>query len=480
MLDDDHDGYISATELEEWFRDEAFIDNRLFSPQLNGVTNIQQLALYFLRTVDRDKDDKLSYDDLKAYCDGMNEEEIDDLAQSMVSVNDERKRKAVSKVFVAIDQQGKGYWNEEDAERFIQNEALYQAKRGATVEQCDAGVRDMRSRLVPAPVDGAAQSARVVSVDQLCDFFASWPLREIRKHTEELVTSAIAKQRAMTLQVIKQRRLSRSDNSSGPGSARSQSRSRMSSAGEESEMLEGILQSLSPREADDVSREPHQQSLHVSFVPGDSTDEPVHVNIHPNSSPSSQPLTINLPPISLSDLLQQMVVLYDEIASLNAQQREMNDEWRRLDDRLLAIDSSRLTITQSLNDIQAELTAAHQKHVNTTKQRNHNEDKLKSVLKRYEEVAEEGHRLAREIELCRETRVSMRAEVEALANMAKQLPEHSKVIERSVAEEKAKLEAATKAQNDAKAMIAMLQLELTAQERANGGAGGASAGKAAG
>ena len=174
----------------------------------------------------------------------------------------------------------------------------------------------------------------------------------------------------------------------------------------------------------------------------------------------------------MSDLLQQMVVLYDEIASLNAQQREMNDEWRRLDDRLMSIDSSRLNISQSLNDIQAELTAAHQKHVNTTKQRNNNEDKLKAVLKRYEEIAEEGHRLAREIELVRETRVSMRAEVDALANMAKQLPEHSKVIERSVAEVKAKLEAATKAQNDAKAMIAMLQLELTAQEKANGGTGG--------
>ena len=472
VLDDDHDGYITATELEEWFRDEVFIDNRLFSPQLNGVTNTHQLALSFLRTVDRDRDDKLSYDDLKAYCDGMSTEDIDELAQSVVSVNQDKKEKAIGKVFTAIDQQAQGYWNEEDAERFIQNEALYQAKRGATEEDCEAGIQDMRSRLLPPAVEGAAPSARVVTVDQLCDFFASWPLREIRKHTEELVTSAIAKQRAMTLQVIKQRRLSRSDNSSGPGSARSMSRSRLSSAGEESEMLDGILQSLSPRETDDTSREPHQQPLHVSFQPGGSTGEAVHVSIEVNSSSHNAPLAISLPPISLSDLLQQMVVLYDEIASLNAQQREMNDEWRRLDDRLLSIDSSRLNITQSLNEIQAELTAAHQKHVTTTKQRNNNEDKLKSVLKRFEEVAEEGHRLAREIELCRETRVSMRAEVDALANMAKQLPEHSKVIERSVAEEKAKLEAATKAQNDAKAMIAMLQLELTAQERANGGGGG--------
>ena len=477
MLDDDHDGYISATELEEWFRDEAFIDNRLFSPHLNGVTNLHQLALSFLRTVDRDRDDRLSYDDLKAYCDGMNEAEIDDLAQSMLSVNEDKKHKAVSKVFAAIDQQGKGYWNEEDAERFIQCEAVYQAKRGATVEECEAGVRDMRSRLVPAPADGAARSERLVTVDQLCDFFASWPLREIRKHTEELVSSAIAKQRAITLQVIKQRRISRSDNSSGPGSGRSMSRSRMGSAGEESEMLEGILQSLSPREVDETNEveDGSREQLHVNFVPSGSTNEPVHVSIEPSNSlaPSPPPaLAISMPPMSLSDLLQQMVVLYDEIASLNAQQREMNDEWRRLDDRLVVIDNSRVNITQTLNDIQTELTAAHQKHVNTTKQRNNNEDKLKNILKRYEEIAEEGHRLAREIELCRETRVSMRAEVEALANMAKQLPEHSKVIERSVAEEKAKLEAATKAQNDAKAMIAMLQLELTAQERANGGGGG--------
>ena len=112
VLDDDHDGYISAMELEEWFRDEAFIDNRLFSPQLNGVTNAHQLALSFLRTVHRDKDERLSYDDLKAYCDGMREDEIDELAQSMTSANDSKKHAAVSKVFVAIDQQRKGYWSE--------------------------------------------------------------------------------------------------------------------------------------------------------------------------------------------------------------------------------------------------------------------------------------------------------------------------------------------------------------------------------
>ena len=342
---------------------------------------------------------------------------------------------------------------------------------GATVEQCELGVRDMRARLFPQ-VDGAPGSvAHVVTFDQLCDFFASWPLREIRKHTEELVSSALAKQRALTLQVIKQRRLSRSEISSAPGSARSMSRSRVSSAGEESEIMEEAFHSLSPRDRDDTSRDSHHQPLQINLVPSSgSGDALVHVSIEPASSSTRPALAISLPPLSLSDLLAQMVVLYDEIASLNAQQREMNDEWRRLDDQLMSIDSSRLNITQSLNDIQAELTAAHHKHVTTTKQRNNNEDKLNRVLKRYEEIAEEGHRLAREIELCRETRVSMKAEVDALANMAKQLPEHSKQIERSVADVKAKLEAATKAQNDAKAMIAMLQLELTAQEKASGGA----------
>ena len=103
VLDDDKDGFISAAELEEWFRDEAFLDNRLFSPHHNGVTSIHALAQSFLHSVDRDRDSKVSYDDLKAYTEGMKEEEIEDLAQSLVEVNEDKKRKACKKVFTAID-----------------------------------------------------------------------------------------------------------------------------------------------------------------------------------------------------------------------------------------------------------------------------------------------------------------------------------------------------------------------------------------
>ena len=150
-LDDDHDGFISASQLEDWFRDEAFIGNRLFSPHINGVTSIHQLAQSFLQRVDRDRDERVSYDDLKLYCDGMKEEEIEDLAQSLLFVSEEKKKKAVKKIFRAIDSSNKsaadrhsaqlmlsstsrsrlsavlrGYWTQEDAERFIQNEAQYQ------------------------------------------------------------------------------------------------------------------------------------------------------------------------------------------------------------------------------------------------------------------------------------------------------------------------------------------------------------------
>ena len=103
VLDDDKDGYITAAELEEWFRDEAFLDNRLFSPHHNGVTSIHALALSFLHSVDRDRDSKVSYEDLKAYTEGMKEEEITDLAQSLVEVNQDKKKKACKKVFTAID-----------------------------------------------------------------------------------------------------------------------------------------------------------------------------------------------------------------------------------------------------------------------------------------------------------------------------------------------------------------------------------------
>ena len=103
VLDDDKDGYITAAELEEWFRDEAFLDNRLFSPHHNGVTSIHALALSFLHSVDRDRDSKVSYDDLKAYTEGMKEEDITDLAQSIVEVNEEKKKRACKKVFLAID-----------------------------------------------------------------------------------------------------------------------------------------------------------------------------------------------------------------------------------------------------------------------------------------------------------------------------------------------------------------------------------------
>ena len=178
VLDDDKDGFITAAELEDWFRDEAFLDNRLFSPHHNGVTSIHALALSFLHSVDRDKDSKVSYDDLKAYTEGMKEEEIEDLAQSLVEVNEEKKKKACKKVFTAIDYNNQsatdtqplntaqplphykgapyhqpqpslsspltpslsrslsvcvtcvgvssGYWTQEDAERFIRNEVQYQ------------------------------------------------------------------------------------------------------------------------------------------------------------------------------------------------------------------------------------------------------------------------------------------------------------------------------------------------------------------
>lgn len=107
MLDDDKDGFITASELEEWFRDEAFLDNRLFSPHHNGVTSIHQLAQSFLHSVDRDHDERVSFDELKSYTEGMKEDEIEDLAQSLVSVNEDKKRKAIKKVFMAIDTNNK-------------------------------------------------------------------------------------------------------------------------------------------------------------------------------------------------------------------------------------------------------------------------------------------------------------------------------------------------------------------------------------
>ena len=59
----------------------------------------------------------------------------------------------------------------------------------------------------------------------------------------------------------------------------------------------------------------------------------------------------------------ELVLLHDETASLNAQQRQMNDERRLIDDQLMGIDSSRLIISQNLNELQAELSATHQKHM---------------------------------------------------------------------------------------------------------------------
>ena len=98
-------------------------------------------------------------------------------------------------------------------------------------------------------------SAPVVTFESLCAFFSTWPLREIRKHTEELVTSAWEKKRELTLQVIKQRRLSRSEVSSGgvESASASYSRSRFSSAGEEREMSEGGEMKGDPHNEEELS-----------------------------------------------------------------------------------------------------------------------------------------------------------------------------------------------------------------------------------
>ena len=543
VLDDDKDGYITAAELEDWFRDEAFLDNRLFSPHHNGVTSIHALALSFLHSVDRDRDDRVSYDDLKAYTEGMKEEEIQDLAQSLVEVGEEKKKKACKKVFQAIDTANQsdtsrahrgdrstlstaphtsrlrcarsGYWTVEDAERFIRNEVHYQMSRGATAEQCEHGVHDMRARLLPSPTapgaaslplaDGALSQpssapAPVVTFEALCAFFSTWPLREIRKHTEELVSSAMEKKRELTLQLVKQRRVSRSEVSSAgvESSSVSYSRSRFSSAGGEHEMAE---------EGETKDGVGHPDELHdgepllsVSMQPAlHAAGEPISVSISPaprtsqtlssssssslsssasSSSGFSRPtLALSLPPAALSDLLSQMTVLHDEVSSLNAHQRALNEESRRISDRLMSVDSSRLTISTALNDIQTELTSNHQKHVTTTAARTNNEEKLKATLKRFEECAEEGHRLAREVEVCRETLVSMKTEVNDLAKASKQVPDHLKALDKSVADETPKLQAATKAHKDAQHMINMLESELSAQERALQGAGGGGGGQ---
>ena len=175
-----------------------------------------------------------------------------------------------------------------------------------------------------------------------------------------------------------------------------------------------------------------------------------------------------------------MAVLHDEISSLNAQQRQMNEDGRRMSDRLLSIDSSRLAISNGLNDIQAELTANHARHVSTTTARTNNEEKLKAVLKRFQECSEEGHRLAREVEVCRETSVSMKQSINELGKASKQVPDHLKALAQSVLDENAKLQMSTKVHKDAQHMIAMLESEVAAQEKAmQGGAGGGAQGQAA-
>ena len=340
----------------------------------------------------------------------------------------------------------------------------------------------------------------MVTFESLCAFFSTWPLREIRRHTESLVSSAMEKKRELTLQLVKQRRLSRSEVSSAgaESSSVSYSRSRFSSAGGEHEMAEegeekdGIDRTDESHPADAASE---HRLLSVTVKPGSQADtEPISVSISPapqsslstassfsssaSSSGFSRPaLALSLPPAALSDLLAQMSVLHDEISSVNAHQRAMNDESRRIADRLLSVDSSRLTISNALNDIQTELTGLHHKHVATTATRTNNEEKLKATLKRFEECAEEGHRLAREIEVCRETLVSMKTEVNDLAKASKQVPDHLKALDRSVAEESAKLQVATKAHKDAQHMINMLESELSAQERAMQGEGAAGGGQ---
>ena len=317
----------------------------------------------------------------------------------------------------------------------------------------------------------------VVTFESLCAFFSTWPLREIRRHTEELVSSAWEKKRELTLQVIKQRRLSRSEvSSAGAESASaSYSRSRFSSAGEEQEMSEGKeMKGDFSNDEESTNSQQQKPSLlgegHSGADHGNGTGEPYSISISsatrssshslpvssafkssssssslsssPSSSSSTRPLTLTLPPAALSDLLAQMAVLHDEISSLNAQQRQMNEDSRRMADRLLSNDSSRLTITNGLNDIQAELTANHARHVSTTAARTNNEEKLKAVLKRFEESAEEGHRLSREVEVCKETLVSMKNQINELGKASKQVPDHLKALDKNVTDENAKLQMA--------------------------------------
>ena len=339
-----------------------------------------------------------------------------------------------------------------------------------------------------------------MTFESLCAFFSTWPLREIRKHTEDLVSSAMEKKRELTLQLVKQRRLSRSEVSSAgaESSSVSYSRSRFSSAGGEHEMAEEAEGKDGTDRVDEQSdAESEHRLLSVTLKPASPSDaESISVSISPApqsslavstassfSSPASSfalsrpALALSLPPAALSDLLSQMSVLHDEISSLNAHQRALNEEARRIADRLLSVDSSRLTISNALNDIQAELTANHHKHVATTASRTNNEEKLKATLKRFEECAEEGHRLAREVEVCRETLVSMKTEVNDLAKASKSVPDHLKALDKSVADETAKLQLATKAHKDAQHMITMLESELSAQERAMQGAGAGSGGQ---
>jgi hypothetical protein len=323
------------------------------------------------------------------------------------------------------------------------------------------GARDIRARLFPQAIPAASSespsvasravspslapssaSSPVVTFESLCAFFSTWPLREIRKHTEELVTSALERKRELTLQVIKQRRVSRSEASSGgTESSLSQSRRRFSSAGGENEMGETAELKLPEQPAKSDEDDDGERLLSVTVEPdGPHGSDCVAVTVSPASSTaqsqssssfssssmfssgsglSRPPLSLSLPPAALSELLAQMAILHDELSSLNAQQRQMNEEGRRLSDRLLSIDSSRLAVTHGLNEMQAELTANHARHVSTTAARNHNEERLKATLKKFEECAEEGHRLAREIEVCKETLVSMKTEINEL-NKVKQ------------------------------------------------------------
>jgi len=171
-LDEDKCGYVTKQDLEEWVKDEQFMDN----PEFKGET-VRDLSKALLAQMDVNGDGQVSRDELTAYFKKLSNEEVEALTSSL---NVQHRSQALRNVFNAIDQNKSGDVSKEELIAWMTHEHHWKEKKETSDADREAVWKQMEK--------GGAK----IVFSEFEAFFKAWSVRQIREATEVVLAHAKA------------------------------------------------------------------------------------------------------------------------------------------------------------------------------------------------------------------------------------------------------------------------------------------------